>query len=148
MDTFSKIPTEDVPMSLPLPDEPPDDRCREWEIELPPVPQASRCAREFVRLQLTRFGCPELVDDGALIAVELVTNAVREAPDGPIFLTLRLSAGEGVIEVRDCSPVPPVTKEPDFAAENGRGLHIVGALAVRTGWHRAGRGKTVWAVLR
>ncbi|HZB31786.1 MAG TPA: ATP-binding protein [Streptosporangiaceae bacterium] len=131
-------------MSLPLTDEP----CPEPEIELCPVPQAASQARAFVRHQLTEFGFPELVDDGALIAVELVTNAVREAPNGTVLLSLRLSAGRPVIEVRDRSPVLPVIKDADCVAESGRGLRIVGALAAELGWRRAGRGKVVWAVLR
>ncbi len=131
-------------MSMPLPDDP----CQELEIELRPVPQAPGRARAFVRHHLTELGFPELVDDGVLIAVEIVTNAAREAPDGPILLSLRLSTGRPVIEVRDCSPVLPVIMPADFVSETGRGLHIVGALAARVGWHRVGRGKVVWAALR
>ncbi|HEU5155444.1 MAG TPA: ATP-binding protein [Streptosporangiaceae bacterium] len=131
-------------MSLPLSDEP----CQERRIELPPAPKAPRQARAFVRRHLPEFGCPELVDDGTLIAVELVTNAIREAPDGPVVLALRLSAGRPVIEVRDGCPALPVIREADFVSENGRGLHIVRELAAEFGWRRAGRGKVVWAALR
>jgi anti-sigma regulatory factor (Ser/Thr protein kinase) len=131
-------------MSLPLIDEP----CQEPEIELCPVPQAASRARAFARHRLTELGLPKLVDDGALVAVELVTNAVREAPNGPVLLSLRVSAGRLVIEVYDRSPVLPVIKDADFVAESGRGLHIVGALAAELGWHRVGSGKVVWAVLR
>jgi anti-sigma regulatory factor (Ser/Thr protein kinase) len=131
-------------MSLPLSDEP----CPEPEIELCPVPRAASQARAFIRRRLIEFGFPKLVDDGALIAVELVTNAVREAPNGPVLLSLRLSAGRPVIEVRDRSPALPVIQDADFVSENGRGLHIVDALAAELGWRRVGRGKVVWAVLR
>jgi anti-sigma regulatory factor (Ser/Thr protein kinase) len=133
-------------MSLPLPlaDEP----CPEPEIELCPIPKAASQARAFVRHRLTELGFSKLVDDGALIAAELVTNAVREAPNGPVLLSLRLSAGRPVIEVRDRSPVLPVIQDADFVSESGRGLHIVGALAAELGWRRIGRGKVVWAVLR
>jgi anti-sigma regulatory factor (Ser/Thr protein kinase) len=130
-------------MSLPLSDEP----CSEPEIALCPVPKAASQARAFIRHRLTELGFPKLVDDGVLIAVELVTNAVREAPDGPVMLSLRLSAGRPVIEVRDCSPVLPVIRDADFVSETGRGLHIVGALAAELGWRRVGRGKVVWAAL-
>ena len=133
-------------MSLPLPLS--DEPCPEPEIALCPVPKAASQARVFLRHRLTELGFPELVDDGALIAVELVTNAVREAPDGPVRLSLRLSDGRPVVEVRDCSPALPVLKDADFVSETGRGLHIVGALATELGWHRVGHGKVVWAVLR
>jgi anti-sigma regulatory factor (Ser/Thr protein kinase) len=131
-------------MSVPMP----DDSCGEAAIELRPAPRAPGVARAFVRHRMEELGFPELVDDAALIAVEMVTNAVREAPGGPIRLSLRLSAGRPVIEVRDCSPVFPVFQPPDFVSETGRGLHIVDALAAEIGWHRCGRGKIVWAALR
>jgi anti-sigma regulatory factor (Ser/Thr protein kinase) len=133
-------------MSLPLPLS--DEPCAEPEIALRPVPKAASQARAFIRRRLTELGFRELVDDGVLVAVELVTNAVREAPDGPVRLSLRLSAGRPVIEVRDCSPVLPVVKDADFVSETGRGLHIVDALSAELGWRRIGRGKMVWAVLR
>lgn len=131
-------------MSLPLFDEP----CAEPELSLCPVPKSASAARAYIRRRLTELGLAKLVDDGMLIAVELVTNAAREAPHGPIVLSLRLSAGRPTIEVRDCSPVLPVVKDADFVAETGRGLHIVGALAAELGWRRIGRGKVVWAILR
>jgi anti-sigma regulatory factor (Ser/Thr protein kinase) len=133
-------------MSLPVPFS--DEPYAEPEISLCPCPKSASQARAFIRRRLIEFGFPKLVDDGALIAVELVTNAVREAPDEPVLLSLRLSAGRPVIEVRDCSPVLPVVKDADFVSETGRGLHIVSALAAELGWHRAGRGKVVWAALR
>jgi anti-sigma regulatory factor (Ser/Thr protein kinase) len=131
-------------MSVPMP----GDACQEAVLELCPVPQASGQARAFVRRRLTEFGFARLVDDGMLIAVELVTNAAREAPGGPIWLTLRLSDGRPIIEVQDCSPVFPVIMPADFVSESGRGLHIVSALAEQLGWQRIGRGKVVWAILR
>lgn len=133
-------------MSLPVPTS--DEPCPEPQIELCPVPKAASQARAFIRRRLTELGFAKLVDDGTLIAVELVTNAVRDAPGGPVLLSLRLSAGRPVIEVGDCSPVLPVFRDADFVSETGRGLHIVGALAAELGWHRTGRGKVVWAVLR
>jgi anti-sigma regulatory factor (Ser/Thr protein kinase) len=131
-------------MSVPQP----DDSCAEAAIELRPEPRAPGAARAFVRHRLAELGFPALVEDAALIAVEMVTNAVREAPGGPILLSLRLSAGRPVIEVRDCSPVFPVLQPPDFVAETGRGMHIIDALAEQVGWYRSGHGKVVWAALR
>lgn len=131
-------------MSMPRP----DDSGQEMELQLWPVPQAPRQARAFVRRQLIEFGFPALVEDGALIAVEMVTNAAREAPGCPLVLSLWVTAGRPVIEVWDSSPVFPVFQPADFVSETGRGLHIVSALTKEFGWHRAGRGKVVWAVLR
>ncbi|HEX6468660.1 MAG TPA: ATP-binding protein [Streptosporangiaceae bacterium] len=126
----------------------PDESCGEAAIDLCPEPRSPAAARAFVRHWMDELGFPWLVEDAALIAVEMVTNAVRDAPGGPIRLSLRLSAGRPVIEVRDCSPVLPVRQPPDVVAETGRGLHIMDALAEEIGWHRCGQGKVVWAALR
>jgi anti-sigma regulatory factor (Ser/Thr protein kinase) len=96
---------------------------------------------------LVKLGFPKLVDDGALVAAELVTNAVTHAPYGPITLSLRPARGRPLIEVRDCSAVLPVLKPADYVAESGRGLHIVEALSLEYGWERTRSGKTVWAIL-
>jgi hypothetical protein len=55
-------------------------RCRgesgnDREIKLDPEPASVRKAREFVATQLTELGFPRSVEDGILIASELVTNA-------------------------------------------------------------------------
>jgi hypothetical protein len=51
--------------------------------------------------------------------------------------------------VADASDRPPRLAEADFAAETGRGLHLVATHSHRWGWvHRRHRpGKWVWALL-
>jgi anti-sigma regulatory factor (Ser/Thr protein kinase) len=117
------------------------------EIKLDPDPASVRKARDFVRTNLCELGFPGSVDNGVLIASELVTNAVREAPDTPCLVAVRVGAGHPVIEVHDCSPEPPKRQPPDFVAERGRGLHIVDALCEDWDCVRSGGGKAVIVVL-
>jgi anti-sigma regulatory factor (Ser/Thr protein kinase) len=115
----------------------------EREIKLDPDPAAVRKARDFVRAGLRDLGFSGSVDDGVLIASELVTNAFRSAPDTPCIVSVRNGAGRPVIEVYDCSPELPEPCEPDFVSEHGRGLHVVDALCVEWTCVRSGTGKVV-----
>jgi hypothetical protein len=52
-----------------------------------------------------------------------------------------------VCAVRDPSGAAPVTKEADFVAETGRGLHLVESFSEKWGWAPlSGAGKVVWAL--
>jgi anti-sigma regulatory factor (Ser/Thr protein kinase) len=117
------------------------------ETRLDPGPQASAEAREFVRCHLPRLGLPTLIENVTLVAAELITNSVRYAPEGPIWLSLRPADGGLLIEVQDCSPQLPVFRDPDYAAESGRGLHVVNALCAKLDWTPVNGGKVTWALL-
>jgi anti-sigma regulatory factor (Ser/Thr protein kinase) len=96
---------------------------------------------------LRDLGFPESIDDGVLIVSELVTNAVRNAPQTPCSVTVRVAVGRAVIEVYDYSAELPQMREPDVVSEHGRGLHVVGELC--EGWDcvQSGGGKAVIAIL-
>jgi hypothetical protein len=110
----------------------------------PENPQTPAAVRRRIR-QSCRSLPPDLREDTLLLASELVTNAVRH---GTGEVTVRLWPGKDVVrvEVTDASPHRPEPADRDLAAEDGRGLQIVGALASRWGTapSRAGAGKTVW----
>jgi anti-sigma regulatory factor (Ser/Thr protein kinase) len=75
---------------------------------------------------------------------ELASNAVDHTSDG---FEVALSDGDGTIRVAvtDCEEREPTVQPIDPAAERGRGLIIVEAVANRWGVEAVrGRGKTVW----
>ncbi|WP_232626792.1 ATP-binding protein [Streptomyces alfalfae] len=86
----------------------------------------------------------ETADEISLVASELVTNAVIHG-GGPVTVTLRHRPGNLVIDVLDGNTRAPRARYPDTEEEGGRGLILVGFLAVRSGWEPAAGGKHVWA---
>jgi hypothetical protein len=130
--------------------------------ELSPRPESVRQARSFTGETLRRWALPELLDDVALVASELVTNALRHGigpltavpcPGGrpvappPVRLSLAHWTSRVVCSVRDPSDQGPIARTPDYVAESGRGLHLVASCSDAWGWHPlAGAGKVVWAL--
>jgi hypothetical protein len=117
--------------------------------DLEPGPDAPRRARsavaEFCALHGVAAAGQEVAE---LVASELVTNAVRHAGTA-ITMTLRLVGPLLRVAVRDGAggQVLPVQRV-DEAAESGRGLLLVEALAVRWGSVFLDSGKTVWASVK
>ncbi|MQY09655.1 ATP-binding SpoIIE family protein phosphatase [Actinomadura macrotermitis] len=112
--------------------------------ELPAEAAAVRRARGLVRDRLARWDLAGLADTTALLASELVTNAVRHAGGR---ITLRLVREGGLVcEVFDASDGRPrIRCDTDAAsAESGRGLNVVSRLAHRWGVRRTPGGKAVW----
>jgi len=117
---------------------------------------AAGWARRHAVDVLLRWSAPELADDAALIASELVTNAFihTTAREGTptCRLVLKLFVEQLAVEVWDPCPVPPEEIRPrgvDVASETGRGLAIVTALCGSPPlvFIEPARGKTVVAVI-
>ncbi|WP_217178223.1 SpoIIE family protein phosphatase [Streptomyces sp. AC495_CC817] len=118
----------------------PDD-VAEWRLAPDPV-EAAR-ARAAVREQLCVWGLDTLGDTTALLAGELVTNAVRHARGRRI--ELRLVRGDTLLcEVNDDDPTLPTLLSAALTDEHGRGLRVLTTLACEWGTSRTGAGKTVW----
>lgn len=85
-----------------------------------------------------------LVEDLALVATELITNAVAA---GSAMLDVALMADPPTVElsVTDDAPGLPRIGTPELLATGGRGLAIVAALAAQWGIVPEQEGKTVWA---
>lgn len=115
---------------------------------LPREPESAATARRLVRDALADWGLGDLADDGALIASELVSNAVQHARRGSIRLVIGHLGGARVrIGVVDFSKVFPVRGSSGAEDESGRGLALVGELAADWGTHPLPWGKQVWAEL-
>ncbi|WP_229067544.1 STAS domain-containing protein [Actinoplanes sp. DH11] len=112
-----------------------------------PVSGAARHARELVAEGCLRWGLPHLVDPAAVVAGELVTNAVVHAGT---MIDLRINLGRRylIVAVRDGSDVLPVPPSPASVDQAGwRGLALVTRVAYRWGTLPAYGGKVVWATL-
>jgi anti-sigma regulatory factor (Ser/Thr protein kinase) len=129
-------------------------------LELAPVPESARTAREFTAATLHEWRLEPLTEDAVVIASELATNAIQhgtpaatqdEANDpgrARVELSWCLQASRLICVVTDQTGTPPTVAACDPEAESGHGLQIVGALAVAWGWTILGTGeKAVWAAL-
>jgi anti-sigma regulatory factor (Ser/Thr protein kinase) len=130
---------------------------------LPPMgalTTAPRMARMHLRDTLKEWSLPELIDDGELIASELVTNVVRRAHDPmtglPVYVNGRLPVlqlglfsdrAQLLISVWDQFSDPPVRKVATADDEAGRGLMMVGRISASLDWYPVQGGKVVRALL-
>ncbi|GAA2252275.1 hypothetical protein GCM10010145_19990 [Streptomyces ruber] len=119
-------------------------------------PQCFARARDFTRDTLRRWSLDHRCDDTVTVVTELTANAVTHAlPHAPagaaeVWLGLALGPGHVLCAVADPADAPPVVRRPEdnLFEENGRGLHLIGALSERWGWLEGSpAGKTVWALL-
>ena len=105
---------------------------------LPADPSCVSLARHATRRYLTSVGISsEFVDTAELLASELTSNVVKHAGRP----TLRVVQHDDVIriEVGDLRPGQlPVERNIGRAAESGRGLLLVSALATSWGYQRDG----------
>jgi anti-sigma regulatory factor (Ser/Thr protein kinase) len=111
-------------------------------------------ARHRLAAELGDLISAELLADTIAVAAELVGNAVRHAdplPGGVVRVAWRLRwEPETTVEVRVTdggAEREPLARAAGPDAQDGRGLAIVAALAVRWGVERDGLGQCVWAEL-
>ncbi|MFF0629917.1 ATP-binding protein [Streptomyces sp. NPDC004296] len=122
------------------------------------IPQSAALARMAARTTLTCWAMPDdLVEDAALVASELVTNAVKHANpillprDEPVQCRLSIERPRPDtvrMTVSDPSGRRPVQRPVQEDEETGRGLVVVAALSVDWGVVQQVGGKSVWALLR
>ncbi len=126
------------------------------QVRLAALPSAVPWARRVLRHMIREWQLESIADAAALLVSELVTNAVDASAASAsrahgklpmIGLTIRLTAASLVLEVSDTSPLRPVRQEADSAADHGRGLVLVDALADAWGDRTADGGKVVWCEL-
>lgn len=120
---------------------------RERQVHLPEDLESVSRGRHFVRDALLEWDLEALVEDAQLATSELVANAVRHAKTE---LTLTIRVDDVVtVAIRDGQPElrRPIPADSDYLAENGRGLHIVAAVADDWGITTAVNGKIVWFVM-
>lgn len=111
-------------------------------------PEMVRDARAFTRANLRRLGCcSSSVDDGELIVSELVTNAIKVAPDQEIRISISPEEEHVTISVHDPVDDLPRRRRAGLNDESGRGIPIVEECAQRYGAVKVSDGKIVWAMV-
>jgi anti-sigma regulatory factor (Ser/Thr protein kinase) len=115
-------------------------------------PRHVAMTRCLVRAALEHRKLGSYAGAAALIASELVTNAIQHATadlaDKIGVTLLRVWDAEAVaVVVTDPSPVPPVKRDATAVCEHGRGLWLVEALSAYWSWNLEGDGKAVYAVI-
>jgi anti-sigma regulatory factor (Ser/Thr protein kinase) len=125
-------------------------RARRW---LPALPMAAPLARSWAHGLLRAWSVPKAAaEDAALVASELVTNAVRHSEEQVrLELALQTSDSDGaselLVEVFDRSHRLPQMHDITTDVTAGRGLHIIESLAKDWGVREELEGKVVWARL-
>jgi Histidine kinase-like ATPase domain len=112
-------------------------------------------ARDFTIATLRWWGVAERCEDVAIVASELLTNALRHALPAsagtaigwPVQLGLLQPGNCVVCAVADPSRAAPVARQPEYFSETGRGLQVIAALSDRWGYTvPTDMGKVSWAV--
>jgi anti-sigma regulatory factor (Ser/Thr protein kinase) len=115
--------------------------------DLPGAVGAPAAARTLVREACEDWSATAAQDAAALVASELVSNAVQHARSG-CRVSVTVDPAGLHVGVRDyargCSPRP---RPVDAAQAAGRGLHLVAMLATRWGVQEHDDGKTTWALI-
>jgi anti-sigma regulatory factor (Ser/Thr protein kinase) len=100
-------------------------------------------ARQFVFERCHAIGLVDRCEDAALLASEVVTNAIRHA-GGSVTVRAERDGEHLVVQVLDKSPKEPMVLAPDLWSENGRGMSLVDAIANEWGVVPHPAGKVVW----
>lgn len=117
-------------------------------MQLTPVAESVRVARQFVGSCLNGWGTSAQRETAALLTSELVTNAVLHTAPHAVGSELTLIVGredhQARIEVHDHHRALPVRREGTLRSESGRGIALVSAMASGWGATPTTAGKVVW----
>lgn len=113
-----------------------------WDLD--PDPEAVSHARAVATKKVGEWGLEELSFTTELVVSELVTNAVRHAPAGPIQLRL-IRDRTLICEVSDSGHTSPHLRHARSDDEGGRGLFLVAQMTQQWGTRYTSTGKTIWA---
>jgi hypothetical protein len=127
-------------------DEPPPRRVD--HLRLPNELTSARLARDFARNVCMSWTVPQLADDAALLANELVSNAVVHTRSNP-KVRVELRHGLFSVAVYDEEAGSVAVPDPHGVTPGVHGLLLVAQLAAAWGCSQTSTGgKVVWATLR
>ena len=111
----------------------------------PPVTVAVERVRRDLGRVLARWRVrDEVIDEVAVVVVELLDNVVRHARSGFCVL-VELDERRLYVAVEDDLAATASMRVPVRGSGSRTGLRLVNAVALRWGWHEQDDGKTVWA---
>ncbi|MFG2496720.1 ATP-binding protein [Streptomyces sp. NPDC048441] len=131
----------------------PDCRCgvlrKGWELPFLADPEEVASLRRIVRLHLTRWGLPEVVEAAQLCVSELVANVITHVgPQTPTTLGLSMNGTYVRIEVSDPDArALPTLIAAEVEAESGRGMALLAAVTDRWGVIPRSDSKATWCEL-
>jgi hypothetical protein len=111
-----------------------------------PVPGAIKAVRRFVCETFAAWSRQDVLDEAAIVASELATNAVRYS-DTAFRVVLERGSSSVRIAVHDGSASLPVRRHPGAHEPNGRGIALIERMSAVWGAELVGGGKVVWADL-
>lgn len=128
---------------------------RRSRLELGAYETTPRTARGHIARMLAEWSLPEFRDVTALIATELITNAIQQTAKyawvvpPPVRLWLRGGPPGVAILVWDAIAAPPAPRAAGDNDETGRGLTIVAELSAACGFYPSADppGKVTWSVI-
>jgi hypothetical protein len=127
---------------------------RRSRLELGAYETTPRTARGHIARVLEEWSLPEFRDVTALIATELLTNAIQQTAKycaglPPVRLWLRGGPPGVALLVWDAIAAPPAPRAAGEDDESGRGLTIVAELSAACGFYPCAdpAGKVTWSVI-
>ncbi|MDX3454517.1 ATP-binding protein [Streptomyces sp. ME02-8801-2C] len=113
------------------------------------APAEVRLLRKAAIAQLDQWGMLVAADEVALLVTELATNVIKHVGEGvAATLILEWRSERLRVEVHDKSRMAPELKAESCDQECGRGLHLIGGLAVDWGTVLMAAGKAVWCEIQ
>lgn len=115
------------------------------QYSFPLRPQSVRLARHATRYACRAWALTGATDAAELAVSELFGNAVKAGAGSDATLRLSWTPRRLRVEVCDACPATPQSRVADVQEEGGRGLWLIGEMAVRWGSDAMPEGKCVWA---
>ncbi|WP_309226267.1 ATP-binding protein [Streptomyces lunaelactis] len=124
-------------------------RRKPWDLPFAAEPREIAGLRRVLRLHLTLWGLPELVESAQICVTELTSNVIRHVGAGtPTTLAVSMSGTRLRIEVHDPDTrALPTLPGAECEAESGRGMTLVDAVTDRWGVILRADSKVVWCEL-
>ncbi|MEU5108903.1 ATP-binding protein [Streptomyces sp. NPDC021354] len=117
-----------------------------WHFPFLAEPGEVPALRRSMRMHLTRWGLPDLIDAALICISELVTNVIVHVGAGtPTTMAVSINGTYLRIEIHDPDRrALPTLLGATTTSESGRGLALVTALSDRWGVMPTEAGKTTW----